>query len=59
MIGGDVTRAPLSADRLHHRRRVKVRGADLERRTRNNLLSVKDAGLDQLAYNWLRVFEGG
>jgi hypothetical protein len=47
--GTDVTRAPFTPGRLHHRRRVQVGGTDLERRARNNLLGAKDTGLDQLA----------
>lgn len=50
IVGRDVTRAPFTAERLHHGRRIQLRGEDLERRAGNNLLSVKDAGLDQLAY---------
>ena len=39
----------LYGGRLHHRRRIQVRGKDLERRARKNLLGPKDTGLDQLA----------
>ena len=49
IFGGDVTRAPFTPSRLHHERRVQVGGADLERRTANDLLGGKDASLDQLA----------
>jgi hypothetical protein len=49
VAGDDVTRAPFAPGRLHHRRRIQVRGTDLERRARNNLLGAKDTGLDQLA----------
>ena len=49
IAGGEVTRAPFTPGRLHHRRRVQVGGTDLERRARNNLLGAKDPGLDQLA----------
>jgi hypothetical protein len=49
IAGGDVTRAPSSPSRLHHLRRIQVRGMDLERRARNNLVGAKDTGLDQLA----------
>jgi hypothetical protein len=47
--GGDVTRAPFTPSRLHHGWRVQVGGADLERRTANDLLGGKDSSLDQLA----------
>jgi hypothetical protein len=47
--GIDVTRAPFTPGRLHHRRRVQVGGTDLERRARNNLLGAKNTGFDQLA----------
>ena len=47
--GGDVTRAPFAPGRLHHRRRIQVRGTDLERRAGDNLLGAKDTRLDQLA----------
>ena len=47
--GGDVTRAPFTPSRLHHRRCVQVGSTDLERRTANDLLGGKDASLDQLA----------
>ena len=50
IAGIDVTRASFTPDRLHHGRRVQVRGPDLERRAGNNLLGAKDASLDQLAY---------
>ena len=29
IVGGDVTRAPFTPGRLHHRRRIQIRGADL------------------------------
>jgi hypothetical protein len=45
-----VTRASFTPDRLHHGRCSKVGGEDLERRSRNDLFSAKDAGFDQLAY---------
>jgi len=47
--GTDVTRAPFTPGRLHHYRRIEVRGMDLERRARHNLLGAKDTGLDQLS----------
>src|SRR6202034_3129194 len=46
--GGDVTRAPFTPSRLHHCRRIQVRGTDLERRAWNKLLGATDTGLDQL-----------
>ena len=49
IVDCDVTRAPCTPSRLHHRRCVQVDGADLERRTANDLLGGKDASLDQLA----------
>jgi hypothetical protein len=49
VTGGEVTRAPFTPGRLHHRRRIQVRGTDLERGARNNLLGAKDTGADQLA----------